>query len=370
MPKAERCKICGHDGKFREGRSHCAHCGAGKAKALGQAPLGKGGRSGQPPPEKPTTKPPAKPRETDRKGQQGKGEDGKQKPNKKAGDKKAEQAADAATVAAIYKELTALRAENKELRKLKQPAGNSEGPPAARARSAEPGATEDAEVKAKKQRMDELRSQIEHLEKAGDGLEDILAARRAELERLRGEVRAAHPLDVQLRNLDSKLGAVRKQREKLENEAKETAALILELKASLDKSAKAVAEKRAEETQLAVERAELVAKQAAAATPGGDGNPAASDDSIPEPLRGLGLDGMDPALRAGLRAFFATKAAAVSKAPEGAAPPGSQPGTEAATVAAAAEEAAAAAAALLGGEDVNMAEEEEAKKRRRLGTTT
>jgi hypothetical protein len=285
-------------------------------------------------------------------------------------------AADAATVAKVYKELTALRAENAALRKAQNDkgknGGTSAGPPAARAQSAEPGA-EDAEVTSKKKRMDVLRGQIEHLEKAGDGLEDILAARRAELERLRGEVRAAHPLDVQLRNLDSKLGAVRKQREKLECEAKTTAALILELKASLDKTAKAVAEKRAEETQLAVERVELVARQAAATTSGGDGNPGGGDDAIPEQLRGLGLDGMDPGLRAGLRAFFARKAAAgsASMPPAGAAaaPANGSPGSEAA-VAAAAAEAAARAAEVLDGADADMQkEEEEAKKRRRLGET-
>jgi hypothetical protein len=277
-------------------------------------------------------------------------------------------AADAATVAAVYKELTALRAENAELRKLKKPS-TPEGPPAARARSAEPGAAEDDDVKAKKQRMDVLRSQIEHLEKGGEGLEEILNARRAELERLRGEVRAAHPLDVQLRNLDSKLGAVRKQREKLEGEAKTTAELILELKATLDTTAKAVAEKRAEENQLAVERVELVAKQAAAAATAGEDGTGSNGDAMPEQLRGLGLEGLDPGLRAGLRAFFAKKAATAAGPPAPAAAPA---GPEAAAVAAA--EAAAEHLGRGANSDANMGERsekeaEEAAKRRRLGNT-
>jgi hypothetical protein len=279
----------------------------------------------------------------------------------------------------VYKELTELRAENKELRKLKanpKATGTPEGPPAARAKSAEPGAAEDAEVKAKKQRMDVLRGQIDHLEKGGEGLEEILSARRSELERLRSEVRAAHPLDVQLRNLDAKLGAVRKQREKLEAEAKTTAELILELKASLDKTAKAVAEKQAEESQLAIERAELVAKQAAASTPGGSNGSNSMDSgdgTFPEQLRGLGLEGLDPALRAGLRAFFASRAAAGTAPPAPAAAAASSAGPAADATAA----AAAAAAEVLGrgaGVDAIMAEgsegeTEDAAKRRRLGRT-
>jgi hypothetical protein len=180
-------------------------------------------------------------------------------------------------------------------------------------------------------------------------------------------------LDVQLRNLDSKLGAVRKQREKLEAEAKTTAELILELKVSLDKTAKAVAEKRAEESQLAVERAELVAKQAAVTAPGGNSSTDSGDGTIPEQLRGLGLEGLDPALRAGLRAFFASKAAAgtVPPAPEAAAAGPAGPEAEAAAA------AAAAAAEALGrgaGVDAIMAEgnegeTEDAAKRRRLGNT-
>jgi archaellum component FlaC len=339
---------------------YCAHCGAGKAKAMGSQPLDKGGRCEVKGTGKGST--PAAHREKNKKGEQ---------PSSRG--KAGTAATDAATVAAVYKELTALRAECKELRKLRdlKAAGTPTGPPAARAKSAEPGAG-DAEVKSKKKRMDELRDQIEHLEKAGDGLGDILAARRAELERLRGEVRAAHPLDVQIRNLDSKLGAVRKQREKLESEAKTTAELILELKVSLDKTAKAAAEKRAEEDQLAIERVELVAKQAAAAAPGGDVNTSPGDDTIPEQLRGMGLEGLDPGLRAGLRAFFAKKAATGTGPPAPAAAPAAPAGPEAAATA-----AAAAAAEILGrgaGGDATMSEgsekeEEEASKRRRLGRT-
>jgi hypothetical protein len=204
--------------------------------------------------------------------------------------------------------------------------------------------------------MDELRGQLEHLEKGGDGLEDAIRVRREELDRLRGEVRAAHPLEVQIRNLDGRLAGVRKVREKLEGEATATADLILELKASLEKAAKAAAEKKLEEEQLAKERVELVARhnaaklaEAEAAAGGSSGN----GSRLPSQLRGL--EDLDPVLKAGLEAYFARKAeaaAAATAAPPPAVPPAVPPIAPAATarpstqpVAAAAEKLAAARAA-------------------------
>jgi hypothetical protein len=354
--KKDFCQLCKHDGKFREGRTHCAHCGAGKAKALGLAPLGKGGRS-----EHKVGKDRAKQTNKHR-GKDEKGQVGHAKPGSAA--------ADAATVAAVYKELTALRAECAELRKKQGPAAKKDEPPAASAGGA---VAEDEVTKEKKRRMDVLRGQIEHLEKGGDGLEDALKARREELEKLRLEIRSAHPLDVQLRNLDSKLNGVKKQREKLEDEANSVAKLILELKISLDKAAKAAAEKKLEEDQLAKERVELVAKHNATklaeaeAAAGG----AAAADRLPEQLQGL--EDLDPVLKAGLQAYFAKKAAATQRQQP---PPtmengGSQPPDDPATAVAAATAAAAQLTRADRGQggdgDDNMGgETEEAAKRRRL----
>jgi hypothetical protein len=362
--KKDVCRLCKHDGNFRDGRLRCAHCGAGKAKALGFVPLGKGGRAEstgkgteKPPPtaNKPGQQPAAgKPRERGKKGEQI--ADGRDQP--------VAAAADAATVAAVYKELRALRAENKELRKLRA-AGTQEGPPAAKARSAEPGARDDEAVRAKKQRMDVIRSQLEHLQKGGEGLDDVIKARREELERLRQEVRTAHPLDVQLRNLDCKVAGIRKQREKLDEEAKSVAGLILELKANLDKVAKAAAEKQQEEDQLAKERVELVARQNAdklAAAEAAVSGALQSESQVPDPFRGM--EDLEPELKAGLQAYFARKRANGASASSPAAPAGSEKGTS--------EEVASAVAAAQGLRGMAVDEGTEGDKgdeakRRKLG---
>jgi hypothetical protein len=360
----DHCRICKHDGKFREGRTHCAHCGAGKGKALGFEALGKGGRVDSQSSKPKDKKPPGVASGKDQKDQKCKGPP-----------KSGTAASDAATVAAVYKELTALRAECAELRKKQgTPAKvpNPAGVPAART------ATEDDATKAKKTRMDELRSQIEHLEKGGEGLEEILKARREELERLRQEVRAAHPLDVQVRHLDSKIAGVRKQREKHEEEAKSVALLILELKTSLDRASKAAAEKKLEEDQLAKERVELVAKQnasklAEAEAAAGGGTAA---DPWPEQLRGL--DDLDPGIKAGLQAYFSSKRAAAGTAQAASAspqPPGSSGGGQPKLpddLSSAVAAAAAAAATRVGqGDDAEMQRGDENEggedsKRRRL----
>jgi hypothetical protein len=342
----DACRLCNHDGKFRDGRMHCAHCGAGKGKSLGLVPLGKGGRSDA----KSKGDGKSKVQKVVQKISDSVGKKPAAKSSEPPRAKAGAAAADAATVAAVYKELVALRAENAELRKNAEPRKKKGGSakdelPVTPSSSGEPGVGDDAAIKAKKLRMDELRLQIEHLSKGGEGLDEILKTRRDELERLRVEVRAASPLDVQLRNLDSKLAGVRKQKQKLEDEAKSTAALILELKAALDKTAKAATDKQAEEEQLARERVELVAKQnatklaeaeAAAGRSTGGG-------SLPEQFRGL-LEDLDPGLKAGLQEYFARKASAAAPPPipppTATRVPQTPPGEPAAAVAAAAAAAA------------------------------
>ena len=104
----DSCQLCHHDEKFREGRTHCAHCVAGKAKALGWAEVG--GKKGK---DKNAIKP-------DTAGKQSGGK-GKSKGTGKGDDWKSAKESDAEKATAMYKELSTLRSEVAELRAKAKP---------------------------------------------------------------------------------------------------------------------------------------------------------------------------------------------------------------------------------------------------------
>ena len=211
-----------------------------------------------------------------------------------------------------------------------------------------------------KGKLREVERHIKNLEGMGDDAEvlTLLQKRREEAAGLREEIKAAHPLDVQLRILEAKLAGAQKQEAKFHEEAKAKCQIFWQVKVDMDKAAAAAAEKKAEGDRLLREKHELVSRICAAkeaearkAVPSAAGAAGGKtvEEAIAEVVRLLGILPADiagelrPELERRAAAVQAAQAAAAKAAAEAAQTAAAAP-TTGVPPAAGAETAAGAAA--------------------------
>ena len=167
-------------------------------------------------------------------------------------------------------------------------------------------------------RLDQLRKAIEagrhyadHQRACGD-LEGAACTERrvacdvSNYEQLQKEVRSAHPVEVQLRTLDSKLAAATKQRVGFEAKAQLLSQQLVQVRDLMLEAADAAEQKRKLEEELKRERLELTVRRAEAEVEkagGGDQGEEPAAAAERELGRALQLPGLPVGVAAAIQAL-------------------------------------------------------------------
>ena len=105
--------------------------------------------------------------------------------------------------------------------------------------------------------MDKLANDIEHLRHVS-GAEPLIASKEAEREKLRLLVRTSHPIEVQIRNIETKIAGVKRKQEAHAARALELSEAISKLDAECQKESAAGDEREKELGTLNLERLGMV----------------------------------------------------------------------------------------------------------------